>query len=755
MSEHAPASPATAAAIGRAKVFVSYSRKDLPFAQGLVEALGARGFDAFLDKTDIAPGEPWKERLAGLIAAADTVVFAISPDSITSNVCAWELEETARLGKRLIPVVARSIPDADAPPALGRLNWVFLTERDDKAAAMAALESALHTDLPWVREHTRLGELARRWDEQGRRNSATLRGGDLDAAERWLDRRPADANAPTDLHQDFIRASRRAATSRQRMWVGGSLAVAILAIGLAVFAEISRRDAQAQRDRAERTLTLATGTANGLVTDLAQKFRNTVGVPAVVIKDILDRARKLQDQLLGSGESAPELRKSQAEALMEASRTLLVLGETTAALSAATQARDVLQVLVQQQPNNAEFEVQLSVAYSRMGDVQVEQGELTQALQAYNTCVAIDEGMTKSDPANVERQQDLAVDYQRIGNVLLVQRNWAEALKSFRASLEIFDRLAKADPDNTRKQRDVSVSDQKIGDVLVGQGNLPEALKSYRDGLAIDNRLAASEPGNAQLQRDLAVMYGKIGEVLLAQTNLPEALKSFQAGLAITNRLAKSDPSNHGWQRDLAVSYNEVGDVLEQQHNLPEALNSYRTAFEITDRLAKSDPSNATWQNDLSASYERIGDVLQEQGKYPEALEAYRPHLEISERLAQADPGIANLQDELAAAYSRIANAQGFGGDWPAAMASLQTALAIRDRLAKADPGNPFRQNQLALSYSRLVTAYKQQKDLAEMRKALDAGREIVLRLVAAYPDAALYKEELAWFDGEIAAAGN
>ena len=81
--------------------------------------------------------------------------------------------------------------------------------------------------------------------------------------------------------------------------------------------------------------------------------------------------------------------------------------------------------------------------------------------------------------------------------------------------------------------------------------------------------------------------------------------------------------------------------------------------------------------------------------------------------------------------------------------------VSERDRLAKANPDNPFRQSQLAISYSRLATAYKQQKDVAEMRKALDAGREIALRLVAAYPDAALYKEELAWFDREIAAAGN
>src|SRR5271170_2043349 len=214
MNQQVPEASVAAAAGNRAKVFVSYSRKDLAFAQMMVDALAKRGFDAFLDKKDIAPGEPWQEHLAGLIATADTVVFIVSPDAVASPICAWELDESTRLGKRIIPVVARRISDADAPPALGRLNRVFLTERDDKNAALATLDTALHTDLPWVREHTRLGERARHWDEQGRSNGATLRGADLEAAERWLDRRPVDANAPTDLHQDFIRASRRAATAR-------------------------------------------------------------------------------------------------------------------------------------------------------------------------------------------------------------------------------------------------------------------------------------------------------------------------------------------------------------------------------------------------------------------------------------------------------------------------------------------------------------------------------------------------------------
>jgi hypothetical protein len=316
--------PATerSAAGNQAKVFVSYSRKDLAFAQMLVAALLERGFDAFLDQTDIAPGEPWKERLAALIGAADTVVFVMSPDSIASRVCAWELEESERLGKRLVPVVARRVSDVAAPAMLARLNWIFCSDGDDRQAALVALESALRTDLPWVREHTRLGELPRRWDEQGRRKGALLRGADLDQAEVWLDHRPPGANAPTELHQEFIRAGRRAATAQQRMWVGGSLAVAAVAVTLAVFAELNRREAQQQRERAERTLTLATGTANSLVTDLAQKFRNSVGIPIATIRNLIDRARQLQDQLLGAGESSPALRASQAEALFEATRTL-------------------------------------------------------------------------------------------------------------------------------------------------------------------------------------------------------------------------------------------------------------------------------------------------------------------------------------------------------------------------------------------------------------------------------------------------
>jgi hypothetical protein len=45
------------------RVFISYSRKDEDFAQGLLAGLQLVGFEPCLDKHDIAAGEDWETRL--------------------------------------------------------------------------------------------------------------------------------------------------------------------------------------------------------------------------------------------------------------------------------------------------------------------------------------------------------------------------------------------------------------------------------------------------------------------------------------------------------------------------------------------------------------------------------------------------------------------------------------------------------------------------------------------------------------------
>ncbi|MGB6706355.1 MAG: toll/interleukin-1 receptor domain-containing protein, partial [Pseudolabrys sp.] len=89
---------------GKLRVFISYSRDDLKFADQLDAALGTYGFECLIDRHGISGGEDWKRRLGKLISEADTVVFVLSPTSARSEICAWEVKEATRLGKRILPV---------------------------------------------------------------------------------------------------------------------------------------------------------------------------------------------------------------------------------------------------------------------------------------------------------------------------------------------------------------------------------------------------------------------------------------------------------------------------------------------------------------------------------------------------------------------------------------------------------------------------------------------------------------------------
>src|SRR5215469_10927967 len=201
------------------RVFISYSRDDLKFADQLDAALNACGFECLIDRHGISGGEDWKRRLGNLIREADTVVFMLSPSSARSEVCAWEVEEAARLNKRIFPVNCRPLEGASPPQRLRDLNYVFFYE-DPKVSdsgfgsGLAKLVAALNTDFDWLREHTRYLQRATEWDGGGRPANRLLSGDDIAEAKAWVARRPKNAPEPTALHLDFIRASEEEAEAR-------------------------------------------------------------------------------------------------------------------------------------------------------------------------------------------------------------------------------------------------------------------------------------------------------------------------------------------------------------------------------------------------------------------------------------------------------------------------------------------------------------------------------------------------------------
>jgi eukaryotic-like serine/threonine-protein kinase len=230
-------------------------------------------------------------------------------------------------------------------------------------------------------------------------------------------------------------------------------------------------------------------------------------------------------------------------------------------------------------------------AYLRLGQLFVERENLADARERIERAHEIAERNAGRNPDNLEWQRDLSVSHNTLGSVWLAQGSLTEALKSYQADLAIADRLAKYDPSNAGWQRDLSVSHDNVGDVQEAQGNLPEALKSHQMSFAIRDRLAKADPGKPGWQHDLSDSYQRIGDVHAAQGNLPEALKSYRASLAIVEPLAKSDPGNVQWQVDVLWSHWRLAirgdDASRRWPLIVEALRKLKAEDKLTAEQAK------------------------------------------------------------------------------------------------------------------------------------------------------------------------
>src|SRR5262245_19864892 len=227
------------------KVFISYSRKDsVAFVDYLFVGLEDRRFAPILDRHDIKPGEPWEARLGGLIEQSDTVVFVVSPEAVKSERCDWEINKTLALSKRLLPVIHKSLPDGEIPPKLSELQFIRFDTASGVMRPLRELADALRVDLQWIREHTRLSELATRWDGRGRPESLLLRGDEIDAATTCMAAGNAAAPDSTDAQRAFVTGSDEAEATRL-----GKERAQLEAIGRAqdATAQQQRRAARLQR----------------------------------------------------------------------------------------------------------------------------------------------------------------------------------------------------------------------------------------------------------------------------------------------------------------------------------------------------------------------------------------------------------------------------------------------------------------------------------------------------------------------------
>ena len=236
-------------------VFISYSRKDKEFVKRLNDALDGAGVQAWVDWEGIELASDWMQTITTAIQSHDAFIFVISPDSISSKVCAEELELGLKLNKKLIPILYREPEkDQELHEKLAATNWVYLREQDNFDATIPKLIESIQTDLEWVGKHTQLLNQAIEWEGNNKNNSFLLGGAKLQDAEKWM----ADASGKENrsilpLQASYISTSREIATRNQRRLTITMSLLVVAAIVFGIFALISQQKAQQSEQEARKS----------------------------------------------------------------------------------------------------------------------------------------------------------------------------------------------------------------------------------------------------------------------------------------------------------------------------------------------------------------------------------------------------------------------------------------------------------------------------------------------------------------------
>ena len=676
-------------ASGSAKVFISYSRKDLAFVERLDAALRERGVEPLIDRSEIYAFEDWWKRIQGLVSQADTVVFVLSPDSVASEVCRTEVAFAQTLNKRFAPVVAHRVDPARVPEELSRLNFVFLDSEAGFETGIGRLVEALGTNIHWVRRHSEYGALARRWTEADRPTALLLRSQPLDEAERWIAGRPASAPVPTDDTQAFVSGSRRAATRRRNLLSAGLAVGLVLALALAGLAYWQRQEAIAQReiaqqqtDLAQRELGAAKNAVDGIIFDIAQGLRDVAGVKAATIRRILTTVQGTVDQLVSTAPDDLGLKRSHAVMMTNFVTTYLRVGDTDAALRAGADAVRLARAYQAASPGDGDARRVLGLALVQSGASRARAGDTAAALAALEEAIGIDRELVTADPKAPRTVRDLIAGLERLGDVKQQTGGLEAATAAYEEALGLGRQLVARDPGDRVARRDVALQLDRLGDLELDRSRIEAALVRFNEGLAIRRQLQDEDPGSREAERDLSLGLERIGRAKTIAGDTAGATAAYLGALALRRRLAEGDPSDVEIERDLLATLSQLADAQIVSGEAQAGARHYQDALAVARRIAELDPGSARAQRDVLTVLWKVGNAHLLAGRTDDAQAALSESLSLARALARRNPDDDRARSDLAQALGGVGGVKLARSDGSGAIPLLREAVTIARDLA-------------------------------------------------------------------------
>lgn len=477
--------------------------------------------------------------------------------------------DTDRVSSRPISWVSLDDATRELAESLVRAR-LFVADLNESGAVLRVAHEALFRQWGRAREWTqenrrllqakaRLQRATDRWLEEGRGLDHLLNTGrPLEDAQEAARRLPADLR-PEDWA--FLEASTD--IDGRRRWLRRS---AVFGLGLlTVIAVVSATLAVRARDDAERRREAAMKLSDFMLVELADKLRPLGNLE--LLGSISGRALAEIERHPESGMHVDEL-INRSRALRTVGEVMFEQANLAEAETAFTRAKAAAGLAFGRSSDSAAAIKEYGIASYWLGYFHFRQFHLPIALEHWREYLRTSELLVAKDPENLEWQMELSYALNNLGGVIRDQGRVAEALSYFRRAAEIKARILALRPDDGGLRFELADTLSWIASAQESEGQLAEASAGFAEQIAMLRTLTEQTPEALVWERGLATALLNSARVALALGHLAEASTQIDESISRLSRVVEREPSNRVWVRDLAIAEVQAGELALQTGRL-------------------------------------------------------------------------------------------------------------------------------------------------------------------------------------------
>lgn len=375
----------------------------------------------------------------------------------------------------------------------------------------------------------------------------------------------------------------------------------------------------ALRQEAEEDRQAARQAVDDWYTDVAERWLKQEGGLQPIQREFLQKALKFYQKLAQKESTDPAIRDQTAGAYFRVGAIELELGNPGPADEAFERACALLQALVTEFPERADYRHQLAKALDNRAVLWEKLGRTSSQRQLYARALELREQVVKDAPDIMEFRVDLARSLRVRGNGYRGAQNWPKAEEFYTRALGQLQEVARREPARHDVQLAMAELYKDLAAVKWGTGDQREGIEGHRKVLEVLDKLATARPEVRTSRRfrglffdtyhGLALFLGEMGQ-------FSEAVDACKNAVAVRQALVDQYPQTVFYREGLAHECYNLGLLFHRARQPREAQNAFQQAREQYTVLAKVSPDCC---HDLACTLNELGVLAHNRGDFVQA----------------------------------------------------------------------------------------------------------------------------------------